>query len=213
MGIVYCLTSPNGKKYIGQTRRTLEKRIKEHCNRKECTALYNALLKYGIDNFKVDILIICDEENLNYYEIKYIKEFNTLYPNGYNIKTGGINGKHCEKSKEKMRIAKTGDKNPNYGKPRCDNTKMLISERKKGENHHFYGKSLSYEHLLNLSKSHKNYNLPMYVIRIKERPQCYQSSGYAILNHPQLKSKYFTSKKYTDSQKLEMALEYLNNKI
>jgi hypothetical protein len=35
-------------------------------------------------------------------------------------------------------------------------------------------------------------------------------SGYVVINHPYLKTKYFTSKKFTDEEKYNMALEYLN---
>jgi hypothetical protein len=49
----------------------------------------------------------------------------------------------------------------------------------------------------------------MYMVYVKERPAQWQSSGYAIANHPTLKNKYFTSKKLTDFDKYEMALAYL----
>ena len=45
----------------------------------------------------------------------------------------------------------------------------------------------------------------------KSRPEFYQSSGYVFINHPNLKTKYFTSKKFTDKEKYNMALEYLNS--
>jgi hypothetical protein len=40
----------------------------------------------------------------------------------------------------------------------------------------------------------------------------YQSSEYAIVNHPTLKNKYFTSKTLHDSDKYNMAMEYLSSK-
>ncbi len=43
MGIIYCLTSPSKKKYVGQTERELGKRIKEHCTSTGCIALYAAI--------------------------------------------------------------------------------------------------------------------------------------------------------------------------
>ena len=49
----------------------------------------------------------------------------------------------------------------------------------------------------------------MYVVYVKERPQYYQSSGYAVVNHPTLKNKHFTSKKLSDEEKLKLALEYI----
>lgn len=183
MGIVYCLTSPSNKKYIGQTIRGLDKRLSEHEQRPDCLIIFNAIKKYGIENLKREILFTNDdddEDELDEIEIKYIKEMNTLYPNGYNIRTGGKRGKHCQASRERMRLAKLGSKNHNYGKPRSEKTKLKISFAKKGEKHHFYGKKLSEKHKLNLSKAHKKDDLPMYLVRVKARPQHYCSAGYAI---------------------------------
>lgn len=54
---IYKLTSPNGKCYIGQSIQ-LEIRFisyrNAHC--KKQAHLYNAIKKYGWDNFKVEIL-------------------------------------------------------------------------------------------------------------------------------------------------------------
>lgn len=147
-------------------------------------------------------------------EITYIKELNTLVPNGYNIRTGGSNGQHCEESRERMRQAKLGQKNHNFGKPRSDETKAKISEARSGEKHHYYGKELSEEHKLNLSKGHKGDNgLPMYLVKIKPRPSHYCAGGYAVANHPTLKNKQFTSGKKTDGEKLQEAYDYLNSYV
>lgn len=211
MGIIYCLISPSGKKYIGQTTRDLNKRYEEHCTSKGSRILYNAIQKYGKDNIKKEILLICDNHLLNEYEIKFIHLYNTLYPNGYNIRTGGSNGLHCDASKELMRQSKLGNKNFNFGKPRSENTKINISNSKKGEKHHFFGKELSIQHKLNLSKAHKKNDIPMYIVKLKARPEAYQSSGYVVINHPHLKTKYFTSKKKIDEEKYNEALQYLNS--
>jgi hypothetical protein len=77
MGIIYCLTFPNGKKYIGQTTQLLKTRLNQH----------NAIHKY--EQYTCDILLDVKDTELDYYEEKLIKEHNTLVPNGYNIRTGG----------------------------------------------------------------------------------------------------------------------------
>ncbi len=111
MGIIYKLTSPSGKSYIGKTKRTFAYRIKRHLHRAkaddekpQCKALNAALRLYGFDNFKVEILVECDESHLNCYEIKFIEVYGTLAPNGYNLTTGGEGreGPHREESKDKM---------------------------------------------------------------------------------------------------------------
>ena len=109
-----------------------------------------------------------------------------------------------------MRLSKLGEKNPNFGKPRSDETKEKIKLSKIGEKHHFFGKKFSYEHKLNLSKSHKSSELPMYMVYLKPRPKQYQDEGYSISNHPNGKNKLFTSKKLSLNEKYILALNYLN---
>ena len=213
MGFIYCLTSPSGKKYIGQTIRKVEKRINEHGNNKlpGCKILKNAIKKYGFENFIVEVLIEINNEFLNYYEEKFIDLLDTKYPNGYNIMKGGSNINFSDESRQIMREKKLGENNHNFGKKRTKETCEKISEKKKGEKHHFYNKTFAYEHKLNLSKSHKkNDNLPMYMVYVKPREEHYCSEGYAILNHPTLKNKYFTSKKLSKEEKYNLAYNYLN---
>lgn len=212
MGIVYCLTSPSNKKYIGQTTRSLAQRLIEHVERPDCVIIHNAILKYGLENFTKEVLYETNnDEELDEHEIRLISELSTLYPNGYNIRTGGKHGLHCEESKERMKQSKLGSKNHNFGKPRTEITKRRISIAKKGEKHHFFGKELSYEHKLNLSKAHKHDDLPMYIVKVKPRPDHYVCGGYAVINHPKLKTKYFSSKKLSDAEKLQLAQNYLDS--
>ena len=212
MGIIYLIKNKlNSKCYIGQTIRSLKKRWNEHCNINGDSIVNNAIKKYLPENFDVSILIEIDNNKLDELEVKFISEYNSLYPNGYNIQTGGnINKKHCEESREKMRLSKLGEKNHNFGKPRSDETKTKISNAKKGVNHHFFGKELTYEHKLNLSKSHKTTELPMYMVYLKARPTQYQDEGYGISNHPNGKNKMFTSKKLSLEEKYNLSLNYLS---
>lgn len=214
----------NGKCYIGQAKCYTIRGYKHGYMRRweqhqkaairedgGCWLLEAAIRKYGAENFGIMLLCKCDLDELDIYEKFYIKTLETLSPNGYNIRTGGKNGEHCDESRERMRHKKLGPLNHNYGKPRSEETKKKISEAKKGPKHHFYGKTLSKKHKLNLSKSHKKNDpdLPMYMIYIKARPEHYSSSGYAILNHPSGIKKYFTSKKLTDDEKYDLAFNFL----
>jgi group I intron endonuclease len=211
MGVIYKVTSPSGKSYIGQTKRPIEKRIKEHFKCPGyCIALENAIKKYG-DKMEYEVLLEVNDEQLNFYEIRMIQVYDTIEPKGYNIRTGGSVSQHSELSCERMRQAKLGEKNHNFGKPRSDSAKQAISTAKSGDKHHFYGKTLSNEHKVKLALSHRksHLELPMYMVYVKERPAQWQSSGYAIVNHPTLKNKYFTSKKLTDNEKYDLAVSYL----
>jgi group I intron endonuclease len=115
MGYIYKITNTvNNKCYIGQTiqddvqrRWELHRRLAKQD--KGCTALKEAFKKYGIDKFKFEILIICFNDDCIEYEKQYIKKYNALVPNGYNISEGGNGGplfkgkKHTEKTKELLR--------------------------------------------------------------------------------------------------------------
>ena len=94
MAYIYCITNLiNEKKYVGKTTYSITKRFQEHCRdskkeRCEKRPLYDAMNKYGIENFVVEQLIECDELELNSYECLFIEQLNT-YNNGYNATKGG----------------------------------------------------------------------------------------------------------------------------
>jgi hypothetical protein len=84
------ITSPSGKVYVGQTIQEFNIRIKSH-HRKDsgCTAISRAIQKYK-DQMKYEIIEDnVPQEQLDDREIYWIKELNSLAPNGYNLNTGG----------------------------------------------------------------------------------------------------------------------------
>lgn len=88
-GIIYKITNKvNNKSYIGQTRYTLEFRWRQHQHKKDNTYFHNAIKKYGIENFNLEILEECSIENLDSREIYYISKYDT-FKNGYNLTIGG----------------------------------------------------------------------------------------------------------------------------
>jgi hypothetical protein len=116
MGFIYKITnSISNKCYIGETvKENPEDRWKGHLNaikyNRGCPALQDAIKKYGIDKFTFKVLIICFDEDRFIYEKEYIKKYNSVVPNGYNILEGGEGGgfkgcKHTEETKEKLRIS------------------------------------------------------------------------------------------------------------
>jgi len=170
MGVIYRIYSPSGKSYIGQTKNSFKKRLKEHMTPKSgCTGLRNAIIKYGKDAMKSEILIEINDELLDYYETEFIKLYDSIEPNGYNILSGGSVHIYSETCKKKM-----SDLRRIRG---CD--------------------------------------LPLHMVRYNKVAKCgeYAATGYGIVNHPTLKKKYFTSKKLSDEEKYEKAIEYLNTAI
>lgn len=88
------------KIYIGKTSKSLEIRWKNHLkcvNKKINRCLYDSINKYGINNFIIEELCKATKENINDLEKFYINEYNSLYPNGYNMTNGGDGGYTLEK--------------------------------------------------------------------------------------------------------------------
>lgn len=94
MGFIYCITNiVNQKQYVGKTLNSVEQRWSEHLNdykrpRCEKRALYDAFIKYGIENFRCETLCECLDSELEEKEIYYIELYNTFH-NGYNLTKGG----------------------------------------------------------------------------------------------------------------------------
>lgn len=127
MFLIYKHTSPSGKSYIGQTN-NFNRRTNGHASiNSPCRALKNAILKYGWDNFSHEILVDnLTLEQANELETKFILEFNTLSPNGYNLTTGGNNKVASNETKKKISMSLTG-------RTISDATKIKISKIHKGK--------------------------------------------------------------------------------
>lgn len=92
MGCLYQIEFPNGKKYIGISKHSAEKRFAGHKKDSKDGKLivHNAIRKCGKENCKVVTLVVANDiEYLKDLEIKAIAAFNTKYPNGYNCTKGG----------------------------------------------------------------------------------------------------------------------------
>ena len=82
----------NGKKYVGQTCKTLKRRAgKNGTGYNKCTYFYNAIKKYGWDNFVPKALYNnLSKEEADILEIETIQKLNTRNVDyGYNILIGG----------------------------------------------------------------------------------------------------------------------------
>lgn len=93
---VYKYTFPNGKCYIGVTKKTLAARQRSvesgWIGYKNCKLLWDAIQEYGIENIQQEILFCgeCQDEDAAAMEIKYIQEYKSNNPEyGYNIGHGG----------------------------------------------------------------------------------------------------------------------------
>jgi hypothetical protein len=189
LGEIYCITSPSGKKYIGQCVKYLKSgkkwgyvsRWKDHIRdsktKNYCRLLNNSIKKYSSENFNVELIKECAIEDLNYYEKYYIDLYKTLAPNGYNLTDGGSN---CRQSEETSKLKQSSMIGKNKGK--------IFPKRKRIRE--------------------EDNDLPKYLRRYLTSSG---KEGYRISNHPQLKDKMFVSKKISMDEKLKLALDYLNS--
>ena len=105
---VYKHTSPSNKVYIGITSQPVLKRWNNGHGYRHNEYFYRAILKYGWDNFKHEILFTeLTKEQAELKEIELIKLYNSTDNHcGYNIQNGGnYSGKHSESTKLKMSIS------------------------------------------------------------------------------------------------------------
>ena len=124
---IYKITNTvNGKVYIGQSIRPIEKRFQRHINDAVNNVLdthfARAIRTYGEDNFKLELVETCNtQEELNLREQYWIRYYDSIH-NGYNetdaiYKRGG--NTYFSKSEnemaeilDKIRQSKIGSKNP-----------------------------------------------------------------------------------------------------
>lgn len=115
IGSIYVLVNTvNGKLYIGQTKQYYQKRWQDHKDqsKKSRHLISRAIKKYGFENFQKYVIYQTDEVDdknklidiLDFYEKKYIDQFNTTdHTIGYNVSTGGNGpcGYHLTKEQRK----------------------------------------------------------------------------------------------------------------
>lgn len=100
----------DGKIYIGQTLFTFNTRYSggNWWKHTSCKHLKRAAEKYGYENFSIEILEknIASAQILDDLERFYIKKYNCMEPNGYNINSGGEN-RHFYSREQRLILAKS----------------------------------------------------------------------------------------------------------
>ena len=111
LGLIYKFTSPSNKSYVGKTVQSFSKRMYGHRKKSStCTALKNAINKYGWAEMKREIVEEnIPEDQLDQREKYWIKTYNTITPHGYNLREGGDGGSLSDIAK--VRIGESSRKN------------------------------------------------------------------------------------------------------
>lgn len=107
MCILYKLTFPNGKVYIGITTETLPRRVQRHiayARAHRPYALSAAIRKYGEKSFSAEQIASARSwVDLVDLERIAVQQFNSLCPNGYNMTGGGEGSFRVAPSEEKRK--------------------------------------------------------------------------------------------------------------
>ena len=139
---IYLIKSPTGLIYIGEAK-NLRSRCGAYINPnsvKNQRAIYNSLMKHGVESHNIEILEFCEEDKLLERE-RYYQEFYDSVNDGLNCFFTGTN---------------------DMKKKWSDETKKIMSEKSKGEKNHFFGKKHTKESLLKISECSSGKNNPNY---------------------------------------------------
>lgn len=212
-GEIYLLKNrENGKCYIGQARKYVSQnnnkwgtngRWKSHVreaisksSKDHCLLLNQAIRKYGSAAFDVSKLCDCDIKDMNTLETKYIEEYNSVGPNGYNMTHGGDGNRNSDFTKQNKQTA-----NSARG-AHAEATKSKISQGQLGNRRGT--KARKYE---------EDITLPKYVCARRENGVI---SGYLVKCFPiGVDSKDYISKSFDNrnnpNDALKDALAYLDS--
>lgn len=155
-GIYKITNTINGKMYIGQSV-NIEKRYSGHKHaakyNKENNKFYNSINKHGIEFFTLEIIKICKEEDLNYWESFWIEVYDSI-KNGLNSSTGGIKPIYSKETCEKLSNSKKGNQNFK-GKHHSEETKKKMSKKVSvGKGFKFVLDGVEYSSIIDYGRKH-----------------------------------------------------------
>lgn len=105
--IIYGYFQPaENKWYVGRTSKINKSQRSGHNgnNYRKSSAFWSSIKQYGWDTFEYFVLEQTTDEQLSWeLEKKWVDLKNSIFPNGYNLESGGTNGKYLSnRTKEKI---------------------------------------------------------------------------------------------------------------
>lgn len=223
--VIYKITSPTGRIYIGQST-VLERRWKEY-KRLDCknqVKLYNSFLKYGVENHTFEIIEECEFEQLNIRE-RYWQDFYNVLEEGLNCiltRTDILPQKMSEETKRKIAESNLGEKNHmfdkvgelhhNFGKKAseetCEKLSVSLTEYFNLNGSHWTGKTHSEESKIKMSNAKKGY-------KWSDETRAKIEGKFKGENNPNFgkKASDETRKKQSDAKKGKKCSEEFKNKL
>ena len=233
--IIYKLTAPNNKSYIGQVqeyaragkrgweRRGLDTRWREHCChatkrcKTGCWYLHSSIAKWGKENFTREILTVVPKSEANQCEQRMVEGLGTIAPHGLNWRAGGdCVGVSAETRMKMSRSAKARDFSSLARSERAKNItmetrlKMSISAK---------NKIVSAEAIANRcaglrKKAAAKTGLPTMISHVRENISKRSAAGYrvAVRYNGKVHARVCTSGK-TMASKLQRAIAIRNSML
>lgn len=142
MGIIYKITSPTNRIYVGKTKRP-KIRVWEYRwrSKKRKSIVHDSIKGYGWEAHKFEVIEEVADELLNDREIFWIKELNSFYldnPMGMNMTRGGEGGgqswMHDVERRKKQSERFKGSGGTFYGRKHTEETKAEIARQAKERN-------------------------------------------------------------------------------
>jgi len=182
----------NNMKYIGRSKHSGSLRLLQLFSAaRELTQydrpIFEDMRLHTLESYTVTVLQIVAPEEANERERYWIKYYNTIWPEGLNLESGGVSGKAVHQqtivamsSKLKSRYAV--HTHPSVGRVQPDDYKQMMSSRMSGSSNPMYGKTHSADSLTRNRQSNRNkYSKP--VILSTDAVSLEFDSQYAAANY------------------------------
>lgn len=163
-GVMYKLDFPNGKSYIGVTKKDAKERFNQHVKMtrsNNAKAVHLAINKYGKDNVVLSTIAVGSMKYLYDLEIRAIRGFRTKYPDGYNLTVGGDGARGLDdETRAKMGAKNKGRIMSEHTKQKISSSRMLLPpptlETRLKLSRAAKGRVLTQEHKNKIKKSNLN---------------------------------------------------------
>lgn len=141
MAVVYKITSPTGRIYVGSTKNFL-RRLDEYKRggSKGQVKLHYSLQKYGFESHTIEIILECEEMDMLRLEAAHGIANGVLGPNGLNLKLPKLSDEYScitKETRDRMSKGRLGIAPYNKGIPMPEAQKKLISAKHKGKSKNY----------------------------------------------------------------------------
>lgn len=207
---IYKITNlVNGKVYIGQSKDIYNRYNSKHKyaykqNKVSHYHLYQAFQKYGLNNFSIEVVELCQKEKLNEREIYWIKYYDS-YNNGYNMTPGGtffspkVFSKETEEKRKQTREKNQSLKSENHPRAKLTNEEVVAIRQRYKQG----------EHSFSIYQDYKNIYPHFEVFQRIILGKTYISAGNIPTDEE--KKRNSSTRKLNDSQIIEIRKAYYEN--